>query len=552
MAIIRGVVDVEAELERGRESYARRAWAVAHEALSRADQAIALQGEDLELLATAAWMVGREEDYLQALERGYQARLDAGEIERALRCAFWIGVTLARRGETGRAGGWLGRAQRLLEREQRDSVERGYLLIPAIFRHEAADDWEAAATTAAGAARIGQQFGDRDLFALAGHEHGHISIRQGQVSDGLALLDEAMVAATEGELSPIVTGIVYCGVILACQEAWELRRAQEWSAALTSWCEQQPEMVAFTGRCLLHRAEVMQVSGAWHEALEEARRAVARSAQANNPAAAGEACYRQGEVHRLRGRLAAAEECYREASRWGREPQPGLALLRLAQNDGAAAVSAIRRVAAETTAPPRRAGLLPAYVEIMLATGDLEEARHGCAELEEIAAERGSAMLDATAASARGSVELAADAVPAALVALRRAWRAWQQLEAPYEAARTRVLIARACRALGDEEAAGLELEAARGAFEQLGATPAVAAVAALTSRVAPADAHGLTARELEVLRLVAAGQSNREIAAGLVISEHTVARHLQNIFAKLSVSSRTAAGAYAFEHDLV
>ena len=546
------VAGAVAELERGRAAYARRAWRHAHESLARADQGVPLGAEDLELLARSAYMIGRETAFLRALERAHQAHLDAGQALRAVRCAFWVGINLALQGAMGGAAGWLGRAQRLLDREGRDCVERGYLSLPLVFQRAAAGEWEAAVAIAADAAAIGERFGDRDLFALAGHEHGHILIRQGQVPDGLALLDEAMIAATDGELSPIVTGIVYCGVILACQEAWELRRAQEWTAALTSWCEQQPEMVAFTGRCLLHRAEVMQVRGAWHEALEEARRAVGRSAQANNPAAAGEACYRQGEVHRLRGRLAAAEESYREASRWGREPQPGLALLRLAQDDGAAAVSAIRRVAAETTAPPRRARLLPAYVEIMLATGDLDEARRACAELEEIAASRGSAMLDATAASARGSVELAADAVPAALVALRRAWQAWQELEAPYEAARTRVLIGRACRALGDEEAAGLELEGARGAFEQLGAAPDVARVDALTARGAPADAHGLTARELEVLRLVAAGQSNREIAGALVISEHTVARHLQNMFAKLGVSSRTAAGAYAFEHGLV
>ena len=545
-------MNVEAELERGRKSFATCAWAVAHEALLRADRVVPLEAEDLDLLATSASMLGREEDYLQALERGYQARLDAGETERAVRCAFWIGVSLARRGEIGRAGGWLGRAQRLLEQEQRDCVEHGYLLIPAMFQQAAAGDWEAATATAARVARIAERFGDQDLLALVGHEQGRILIRQGRVPQGLALLDEAMVAATAGELSPIVTGIVYCGVILACQEAWELRRAQEWTAALTTWCEQQPEMVAFTGRCLLHRAEVMQVRGAWREALHEARRAVERSAQSSNHAAAGEACYRQGEVHRLRGQLAAAEESYREASRWGREPQPGLALLRLARGDDEAALSAIRRVAAETTQPSARAGLLPAYVEVMLALGDVEQARSACVELEEIAEGSASAMLDATAASARGSVELAADAVPAALVALRRAWQAWQELEVPYEAARARVLVGLACRALGDEEAAGLELEAARSTFEQLGAAPEVARVDALTTRAGPADAHRLTPRELEVLRLVAAGQSNREIAAALVISEHTVARHLQNMFAKLGVSSRTAAGAYAFEHGLV
>ena len=539
-------------LEQGRASYARRQWVDACRALSSADDEQPLDAGDLELLATSAYMLGRQDEYFSALERSHHAHLDAGEVDRAVRCAFWVGVNLAREGEMGRASGWLGRAQRLLEKQRRDCVEHGYLLLPAMFQQQAAGDWEAAAATAARAAEIGERFGDRDLFALAAHEHGHILIRGEQVHEGLRLLDEAMVAATAAELSPIVTGIVYCGAILACQEAYEPRRAQEWTVALTTWCDEQPEIVAFTGRCRLHRAEIMQLGGAWDEALDEARRAVERSARAHNPQAAGEACYRRGEIHRLRGQLAAAEESYGEASRWGREPQPGLALLRLAQGDRNAAVTAIRRVAAETSDPLARAAMLPAYGEIMLAAGDVEEARMACVELEEIAEGRRSTMLDALAADVRGGLELAKGDPPAALVALRRARHAWEELEAPYEAARTRVLVGFACRTLGDADAAALELEAARRTFERFGAAPDVARIDSLTGRFRPQNAHGLTPRELEVLRLVAAGKSNRGIAAGLVISEHTVARHLQNIFAKLGVSSRTAASAYAFEHGLV
>lgn len=523
----------------------------ARESLASADKAVPLGADDLELLATSAYMLGREDDYFQALERSHQAHLDAGEALRAVRCAFWVGANLARQGEMGRASGWLARAQRLVEREERECVERGYLLIPAMFQHEGAGDWDAAAATAASAAEIGELFGDRDLLALAVHAQGQFLIRQGRIKDGLPLLDEAMVAATAGELSPIVTGIVYCGVILACQEAYDLGRAREWTAALTQWCEQQPEMVAFTGRCLLHRAEIMQLRGGWADALEEARRAEKRSAQANNPLAAGAAAYVRGEVHRLRGEHAAAEDAYREASGNGREPQPGLALLRLAQGNGDAAVAAIRRALAETTERPARPRLLPAYVEILLATGQVDEARSACAELEDIAAGQASAMLDAIAASARGAVELAEGDAPAALVALRRAWQTWQELEAPYEAARARVLIGLACRSLRDEDAAALELQAARKTLAELGAAAGVARVDSLAASHAP-DTHGLTERELQVLRHIAAGRSNREIAAELVISEHTVARHVQNIFAKLGVSSRTAATAFAFEHDLV
>jgi len=360
------------------------------------------------------------------------------------------------------------------------------------------------------------------------------------------------VAAIAGELSPIVTGMVYCGVILACEEIYELRRAQEWTAVLARWCEQQPDLVAFTGRCLVHRAQLMHLHGDWRDALEEAHRAGERFELSMNEAAAAKACYLRGEVHRLRGEFAEAEESYREASQLGLEPQPGWALLRLAQGNADAAAAAIRRAIGETTDRLKRAGLLPAYAEILIAVGDLDDARLACAELGEIAAECESAMLEAIHGHARGAVELAAGDASNALVSLRRAAQAWKELEAPYEAARARVLVGQACRELGDEDAFSLELEAARGVFEQLGAAPDLTWVDALMGKAATTDAHGLSPRELEVLRLVASGKSNREIAGLLVISEHTVARHVQNIFTKLGVPSRTAAGAFAFEHDLV
>jgi len=505
-------------------------------------------GDQLEELATAAYMAGREGEYLDLLARAHRAHLDEGEPIAALRCAFWLGINLARRGETGAAGGWLGRAQRLLESEGEDRVERGYLLLPAVFEREARGEWAKAAEIAGEAAAIGERFGDADLFALAGHEQGQALIRAGEVAAGLSLLDQAMVAASAGELSPIVTGIVYCGVILACEQAHDVRRAREWTATLSRWCDEQPEMVAFTGRCRIHRAEIMQWQGAWTEALAEARRAAERCLQGENPRAAGEACYRQGEIHRLRGELADAEAAFRLAGERGYEPQPGLALLRLAQGDLAAAGKAIERLLAERAEPGERARLLPAAVEIALAAGRVEAAEAAVAELEALAGELGSDALAAQAAHAAGTVLLAKGEHAAALAALRRAADGWQELDAPYEAARARALVGRACAEVGDEDGARMELDAARAALAELDAAPELAGLA-------PPDADapaGLTGRELEVLRLVAAGRSNREIAATLTISEHTVARHLQNIFAKLGVTSRTAAGAFAFEHDLV
>jgi DNA-binding NarL/FixJ family response regulator len=495
-------------------------------------------------------MLGREAEYLELLERAHRAYLDVGEALAALRSAFWIGVTLASRGEVGRAGGWLGRAGRLLDQEGSDRVERGYLLLRVVFEQEANRDLEAAAATARRAMDTGRRFGNPDLFALAAHELGHILIRLGRIDEGLRLLDETMLAAAAGELSPFVSGIAYCGVILACQDAYEIRRAQEWTAALSDWCRRQPDLVAFTGRCLTHRAELMQLRGAFPEALEEARRAEERSAEAENAAAAGEAAYRRGEIHRVLGEFAAAASAYADASGHGREPQPGLALLRLAEGRLDDAAAAIRRAVAETAEPARRARLLPAFVEITLAAGDLTAARDGSIELEGLARGRERSLLGAMAAQASGAVRLAEGEAAAALVSLRQAREAWLVLEAPYETARIRELISLACRALGDTDTAALELDAARASYETLGAKWDLARIGAHAEEAS--STHGLTARELEVLRLVAAGKTNRAIAAELVVSDRTVDRHVSNIFTKLRVSSRAAATAAAYERGLV
>jgi DNA-binding CsgD family transcriptional regulator len=546
------VVDGTYELEHGRKSYARRAWRDAYESLSHADRASTLGAEDLELLATSAFMLGRDDEYLGVLERAYHVHLEAGEALRAVRCAFWVGINLALRGETGRATGWLGRAQRLVEREADDCVERGYLLIPAMLRHDALGDWETAYAIAADATEIGERFGDADLFALTVREQGCALLQQGRVEEGLGLLDEAMVAVTAGEVSPIVAGLVYCGVISGCQEVYALRRAQEWTAALSRWCEEQPDMVTFSGTCMVHRAEIMELHGAWRDALEEARRARQRSEWGSDRPAAARAFYRQGELHRLRGELVAAEEAYRDASRFGWEPQPGLALLRLAQGNEDAAAAAIRRAVGETTDPLKRARLLPAYVEIMLAAGNVDGARRACRELQEISVRYESGMFGAMVAHARGAVDLAEGDARAALLALRRAWLSWQELEVPYQVARARVLIGLACRALGDEDTAALELEAARDIFVQLGAAPDLARVESLDRSAASDSSLGLTQCELQVLRLVAEGETNRSIAAELVLSERTVDRHVSNIFTKLGVTSRAAATACAYKHELV
>ena len=539
---------VLAAVELGREHYAARSWGDAHAALSAADRQAPLAAEDLELLAVAAYMIGHQDEYADVLGRAHRAHLDAGEGLKAARCAGWLGTNLAMQGELGRAGGWLSRARRLVEREGRECVEQGYLLIPAIFEHEARGDTEAAIATAGEVMRIAERFGDADLLAIAAQGQGNLLAEHGHAREGLALMDEAMLAVTTDDLSPIVSGIVYCGVILGCQAAHELRRAQEWTAALSAWCEAQPDMVAFTGRCLVHRTEILALDGSWSKALEEAQRAGERCLEGHNPRAAGEAEYLQGELHRMQGRLDAAEEAYRRASHHGREPQPGLALLRAAQGQAGTALAAIRRALGETTEPSARARLLPALVEIALDAGDAGQARGACAELEELAAAFESAQLAAVSARARGALELQAGDPGAALPSLRRAAEGWQELGAPYELARTRALVAVACSALGDADASRMEQDAARETLAALGAAPDLARLDAAPAR----DRHGLSARELEVLRLVASGAGNKAIAAELVLSDRTVDRHVSNIFTKLRVTSRAAATAYAYEHGLV
>jgi DNA-binding CsgD family transcriptional regulator len=543
--------DLASALARGRACYQRRAWADAYQWLARANQAAPLAGADLELLAMSAYLTGRDDDYLEALDRAHQAYLQAAEGLRAVRCAFWLGLRFQFRGENGRATGWFARAQRLLGREEQECVEEGYLLLPVADQHLDAGDCEAAYATLARAAEIGDRFEEPDLIACARHLQGQVRIRQGQVDAGLALLDEAMVAVTTGELSPFMTGLIYCSVIEVCQQVYALSRAREWTFALAEWCEGQPEMVAFRGVCRVHRAEIMQLRGAWRDAIEEARRARELSEGVNRQAVAA-AFYQQAEVHRLRGEFTAAETGYQSASQWGAEPQPGLALLRVAQGRTDAAAAAIRSALSATTDRFQRTRLLPAYIEIMLAAGDIEEARGACRELEQTAGSIDTEVLGAMVVQACGAVDLARGDARSALGSLRRAFEVWQRIEAPYLVARVRMLAGLACRALGDKEGARLEMDAARALFERLGATPDLAQIDSLTRDVPPGHGHGLTPRELQVLRLVATGKTNKAIAAELGLSEKTVDRHVSNIFTKLDVPSRAAATAFAYEHKLI
>jgi DNA-binding NarL/FixJ family response regulator len=542
--------EVASDLAIGREHYANHRWADAYEALGRADRAAALEPPDLQLFAWSAGLSGHDEEQLKLSERVCGLYAEAGSSTAAALWAFWTGFRLYGMGELGRASGWLARSRRFVEQSGEESVVSGYLLIPSIRQHIASGDHDAAFRVATDAVGIGERFGEEDLVAFARNLQARVRIRQDRFDEGIALLDEVMLGVTAGELSPPVTGILYCAAIEACHLAYAFDRAREWTNAFAAWCEKQPQLAPFAATCLVHRAEILSLGGEWSEALEEARRACRLPATRVQPAA-GEAFYQEAEVHRMRGEHAAAEEAYRRANDHGKDPQPGLALLRLAQGRSDAAATAIRRVVDGASSALERAKLLPAFVEISLAAGDLEGARAACEELSTIAASRDVDVLAAMACHARGQVHLAEGDARAALPLLRRAFEVWQRIGAPYIAARLRVALARAFCALGDDDGAELELSAARQVFERLGAAGDLRAI---DRDDAPesTERHGLTMRELEVLRLLATGKTNKAISVELCLSEKTVDRHVSNIFVKADVASRAAATAFAYEHGIV
>ena len=503
--------------------------------------------EDLERLAVAAYMVGRDDVCEEAWIAAHHAWFRLGEPERAARCAFSHAIGLFFRGDLAPAMGWVARGGRLLEEGRRDSVEHAWLLmltaLPRLFEGNADVH-----PTFVEAGEIAGRFADPDAAMFARLCRGYALILEGRVEEGMALLDEVMVSVVADEVAPLLAGTAYCQVIALCQAVFDYRRAREWTEALTRWCDSQPDLVPFRGNCLVHRCEIYRLQGAWTDALESARRACQWLAGPPAWDALGSAYYQLGEIQRLRGELVEAEESYRQANLAGRDPEPGISLLRLAQGQTNLAVPAIRRALDEAQDPIARSRLLPVCVEVMLEGGEVGSARAAADELTRIAGAFDASYLDALAAYASGAVLLAEGNARAALTRLRSAQRAWSQLEAPHEAARARVLIGVACRELGDRATAELEFDAARSALEELGARPALERLARLEGSMLPG---GLSRRESEVLTLVAAGKTNRAIAAELVISEKTVARHVSNIFAKLGLSSRAEATAYAYKHGL-
>lgn len=537
------------ELDKTRAAFDRGDWKAAFEGWSSVEPA-ALTNADLEDLATAAELLGHHDETVLALQRAFACWQEAADRSRAVLCAFRLAMTAAEHGEPALFAGWASRAQGLVEESSDEGPERGWVAFLRMFRALGAGEYGVAAAAADEATELGHRHHDPDLIAMGLCSQGRLAIYAGRVAAGLGMLDEAMVRVIAGEASPIIAGHVYCTAIEGCQEISDFRRMAEWTSALERWCAAQPGLLAFTGQCAVHRGQMMRIRGEWAEALDELELAARRYERIGSPDAVGLAACEAGDVHRLRGEWEQADAAYQVAADHGHDPQPGLALLWLACGRDDAARAAIDRLMTQSGGPVQRCRVLPAAVDVLLGAGDVEPARVAADELGSLATGFGSEPLEALASRAAGAVELAAGDASGALPYLRKASHLWTQLQSRYERACNQVLMARALAAVGDVDSSRRELEAARSTFRQLGARPAADEVSSLLAP--PTLPAGLTSREVEVLRLVASGRSNAQIASALVLSDKTVARHLSNIFGKLDVRSRTAATAYAFEHGLV
>ncbi|MGH9012519.1 MAG: LuxR C-terminal-related transcriptional regulator [Acidimicrobiia bacterium] len=536
-------------LERARAAARQGSWAEALDLFGRLDPS-ELAPDDHEAMADAAWWSCRLDDSVAARQHAYVGYLAVDEPRRAAYAAWFLSVDYGIKGESAVGSGWLRRAQRHLAAHP-DCVERGFLAVTESEIACATGDFELARARAERAVELGERCGSLDLHAMGIQTLGRVLLACGEAREGMALLDEAMTLVHAQRLSPLFTGWIYCNVVAACMERADLGRAGEWTEVAMTWCGSISDITPFHGICRMHRVEIAALRGEWEQAESEALRTV-EEMQGLEQHVVAEALYAIGEIHLRRGHLPTAEDWFMRAHQLGRDPQPGLAMIRLAQGKLDAAKAALRLSLASTRELTyQHARLLAAQVDVSIAAEDVGTAGEAVEALERAASETPTTLLEATALTARASLHLASEQLEEALRYASRAWPLWQQLKLPYVAAKARMIIGLASKRGGDTERAQLELEAARAAFERLGATLDARAAAEQLGDAADLP-RGLSARELEVLRLVAAGKTNREIAAAMIISEHTVSRHLQNIFRKLEVSSRAAATAFAFEHALV
>ena len=507
----------------------------------------------IETRAVSAYLSGEEEAGGELWTLAHNEHLRRGEPERAARCVFWIALDLFNRGEWSRGNGWIARGMHLLQ-SRKDSPELGLLSVLSARQELKQGEVETAANSVKRAVELSHRFPDPDLHVFSRLSLALVHARRGEFTQASALFDEIMVGVTVDDVSPVAVGVVYCAVIDACHALLDLGRAREWTVALSHWCSAQPDLVAFRGKCLVHRSEIMRFSGEWSDALAEAEQACAwsRDHSSSFKYPAGAAFYELGEIHRLRGDFPAADAAYRLASEHGQVPEPGLTLLQFAQGRGDVAAAAVRRLLTEQPGGATRAAVLHAAVDILTGVGDVATARGAADELGSMTRKYQAPVVRALAAHSDGVVLLAEGDVTAALARLREAWTIWQEIDAPYDSARVRVLLGVAYRKLADDAAADLELESARRVFERLEARPDLVRLDALRKTHGTDVGGVLTARELQVIELIARGQTNRAIAGQLSISERTVDRHVSNILLKLDLPSRSAATAYAYQHHLI
>jgi DNA-binding NarL/FixJ family response regulator len=538
---------ISSDLDAGRTAAADRRWADALELLARVDARVGLAASDLEVLATAALLRGEPRACLDALSRAYSAHLGAQDTAGAARSAGWLALNLIEQGDFTNSVMWAARAMRIVHAMAEPGALAGFVrLAPAVAQLGSGNAAEAVRSLEE-ILDVAERAGDRELAAITRLALGKSLIEAGSPADGFACLDLAMAAVAAGDVPPLPSGVIACASISDALLAFDLERADAWAAVLDRWCGEQPQLIAFSGQCHALDAALFLVRGAWAEASTAVDLALSRFRAGDYRAIWG-APYQAAELARLRGAFHSAEESYRRAAESGWEAQPGLSLLHMALGRTAQAQEEIRRSAAGAD-PVTRRFLLPALIEIEVAAGDPASARRALEELRGPIPGTATPMLDATVATADARVLLDEGRAAEALKAARAAAHAWGAVGALYEAARSRVLAGRALRVLGEDAAAKADFGAARAVFLELGAEPSLADLAAL---MGDRRSGALTARELEVLRLVSTGLTNRGIGAKLSLSEKTVARHLANIFGKLGISSRTAATAYAYENGLV
>lgn len=527
-------------------------WDEADAAFRAAAEAAPLSTEDLESFADAAWWIGRTDESLARYEDAYHRHLEDGRAAAAARLSIEVGFLWLLRGDETIGSGWVHRAARQLA-DHPECPEHGYLRYLDVEAALADGDLERAVEVSRQIQGIATRHDDTTLGAIGLVLEGTAQVKAGQVDEGLALLDEAMLPVRAGRVAPSWAGNLYCHLMSLFFELADLRRARDWTDATERWCDQHSNAAMFAGICRVHRAQLLHLQGAWDDAERQATQ-VCRDLADMNIGVVAEGRYQIAELRRLRGDLDGAEEAYQQAHALGREPHPGLALLRLAQGRTAAASTAVRAALATVDAPLQRAPLLSAQAEIAAAAGTADAAAtasEAATELAGIADTYGTAGLVAAARYASGVGHLAADEAERAIPLLRDACGRWRDLGAPREAARARVRLGEAYAAVGDTEAAERESSAARHVLQELGAIGDLQAMAASLRRSAGGLPGGLTRREAEVLACMASGRSNRQIAATLSISERTVERHLSNIFVKIGVTSRTEAAAFAFAQGL-